>query len=152
MSKTEVMGIMPEPPLYVERGDSETSVWVYDERLITVKSESKGVGFQRTSIPKKTNQERKHTNVRLHIRLLFDINDKLMAWGPTITLPNPDAPKYDCAGVCNGTAYLDECGVCIESLNDDDKSDAKSDGSFKLELKVEGTQEPDGSLIIKGGE
>ena len=155
MSKTKVLDAMPEPPLYVESGDSETSVWVYNVRTIKVKSASNSDG---TVTPRKTFKEKKHQGQIDNLYLTFDINDRLLAWGSEPYDSDAKEVYYDCAGVCNGDAVLDECGECIGGTSNS-ASDSKGSGgnanndggSFKLELNVEGTQEPDGTLTIKGG-
>ena len=65
-----------------------------------------------------------------------------------------DAQVDEC-GNCNGDAYVDECGECIGSSSKEgeaENNNSNDGGSFKLDLKVEGTQEPDGTLIIEGGQ
>ena len=149
MSKSLVLDLMPEPPLYVKSGNSEISVWVYKVRTIKVKSATSTDG---TITPRKSFNEIKHQDEIDDLFLTFDNNNKLLAWGNRPYNPNFVLPITDCAGVCNGEAYIDECGECIGLLEDSNDNSSEDDGgSFKLELNIEGTQEPDGSLIIKGG-
>ena len=57
----------------------------------------------------------------------------------------------DCNGIINGDATLDECGNCIGSYMDSGATSTEnndSNGSFKLELNVEGSED---SVIIEGG-
>jgi len=146
MSKNNVLETIPAP-LYVESGNSETSVWVYNVRTIKVKSSKNITGIM---TPEKTNGIIKHQSEIDNLYLTFDIQDKLLAWGDRPYDPNYTKPYYDCSGICNGEAYIDECGVCQGSHtanNDDDGS-----SSFKLELNVEGTQDSNGNVIIKGVE
>ena len=138
-----VLENIPQAPLYVESGDSETSVWVYNVRTIKVKSEDNSTPI------KKARRGIKHQPEIDDLYLTFNINNKLLAWGPRPYDPNYISPYYDCTGECNGEAYIDECGECQSTVvNQNADSD---EGSFKLQLNVEGTQEPDGTLIIKGG-
>jgi len=153
MSKSKVLDTMPEPPLYVESGNSETSVWVYNVRTIKVKSSKSSDG---SVTPRKTFKEIKHQSEIDDLYLTFDVNDKLLSWGDKPYNPNYTEPYVDCSGVCGGKAYIDECGECTgdsADINGSKGTNGKADdsGSFKLELNVEGTQEPDGTLTIKGG-
>ena len=147
MSKNNVLYAMPEPPLYVESGNSATSVWVYEVRTIKVRSTQLANGM---TSPNKKSTKIKHQPQIDNLFLTFDINDELIAWGP-----KPYDPKeayYDCAGVCNGEAYLDECGECRGSDGDSIiKENDEESGSFKLELNVEGTEGADRILKIEGG-
>ena len=152
MSKNKVLDVMPEPPLYVKNGNSEVSVWVYNVRTIQVKSDKTSDG---TTIPVKASNKIKHQKEIDNLYLTFDINDKLLAWGAEPYDANYVPTYYDCAGVCNGDAYVDECGECIGSSSKEgeaENNNSNDGGSFKLDLKVEGTQEPDGTLIIEGGQ
>ena len=120
MSKKEILDLMPEPPLYIHSGDHQTSVWVYEWRLLEVKSEMKLEGFRRLVIPKKTDDEQQHQRITTEIFLTFDINDKLLACG---------AAPYE---------------YPIPAIPDN----STNDKPFTLELKVEGNQ--DGILTIEG--
>lgn len=148
MSKSDVLEIMPGPPLYVESGNSETSVWVYNVRTIKVKSAQNING---KVIPQKNSEKLRHQSKIDDLYLTFDSEDKLLAWGNKAYDPNYVEPYYDCADICNGTAYIDECGICISDSNEVDNNSEKSE-SFKLELNIEGTKNPDGNLIIKGNQ
>jgi len=152
MSKTYVLDVMHDAPLYVNNGNSEVSVWVYNVRTIKVKSANSSDG---TTIPIKTSNKIKHEKEIDNLYLTFDINDKLLAWGPEPYDANSVPTYYDCQGVCNGDAYVDECGECIglsSKEGDTENNNSNDGGSFKLNLNVEGTQEPDGTLIIEGGQ
>ena len=48
---------------------------------------------------------------------------------------NPNQQMYF-AVICNGTAYIDECGICIIDSNEVDNNSEKSE-SFKLQLNIE---------------
>ena len=120
MSKKEILNLMPEPPLYVYSGDYETSVWVYEWRLLEVKSEMKLEGFNRLVIPKKTDTEQQHQRTTYDIFLTFDSNDNLLAWGE---IPY----EYPIPTISHSST---------------------EDQTFTLELKVEGNQ--DGILTIEG--
>ena len=150
MSKDNVLFALEQSPLYVKNGNSQTSVWVYNVRTIQVKSGLDSDGI--TVVAAKTSDSIKHQAEIDNLYLTFDIDDNLLAWGDKPYDPEYIAPYYDCEGVCNGDAYIDECGECIASSSKESQNKSSNDGSFKLELNVEGTQEPDGTLIIKGGE
>ena len=127
MSKNEVLELMPDSPLYVNSGNSKTSVWVYEWRAIEVKSEISMVGTETVITPLKMHDNKKHQGSAGNLFLTFDINDKLLAWGPeSYVHPSPK--------------------IALEPTPNDDKDT----GSFKLELKVEGTE--DGTLTIQGGQ
>ena len=148
MSKSDVLEIMPEPPLYVKGGDAITSVWVYNVRTINVKSDKLSDG---TIIANKSNSKIKHQGQIDNLFLTFNSDSKLLAWGPNPYNPNASEVYYDCNGVCNGDATLDECGNCIGSYMDSGATSTEnndSNGSFKLELNVEGSED---SVIIEGG-
>ena len=145
MSKTDVLEIMPEPPLFVKSGDAVTSVWVYNVRTIKVKSDRLTDG---TVIANKYNSQIKHQDPIDNLYLTFDSDGELLAWGPSPYNPNAPEVYYDCNGVCNGDAKLDECGNCIGSYMDAVKAEDDSNGSFKLELNVEGSED---NIIIEGG-
>jgi len=147
MTKTGVLDAMPEPPLYVESGNSETSVWVYNVRTIKVQSMKNSDG---SIVPQKTSIENRHQSEINNLYLTFDVQNRLLAWGDHPYDPNYVAPYYDCAGECNGDAYIDDCGNCNVTVTEEEDED-EEEGSFKLQLNVEGTQEPDGTLIIEGG-
>ena len=151
MTKNNVLEVMPGPPLYVESGDSETTVWVYKVRTIKVKSTNHNDG---TVTPEKTNRgisgAIQHQNEIDVLYFTFDVQNRLLAWGAHPYDPNFIAPYYDCAGECNGDAYIDDCGNCNVTVIQEEDEDEEQ-GSFKLQLNVEGTQEPDGTLIIEGG-
>ena len=127
MSKNEVLELMPDSPLYVNSGDSKTSVWVYEWRVIEVKSEIKMVGTETVIIPRKIDDNKKHQRSTGNLFLTFDINDKLLAWGP-------------------GPYVYPPLQTALEPTPNNDPDT----GSFKLELKVEGTE--DGTLTIQGGQ
>ena len=145
ISKNEVLDTMPEPPLYVESGNSSTSVWVYNVRTIKVRSAVMADGSTR---PVKKSLKTKHQARIDDLFLTFDANDELIAWGPKPYDPDAKEVYYDSAGVCNGEAYLDECGECRGGAIDSIINEA---GSFKLELNVEGSEGTDGILKIEGG-
>jgi len=147
MSKSDVLEIMPEPPLYVKGGDAVTSVWVYNVRTIKVKSDKLSDG---TLIANKNNSKIKHQKQIDNLFLTFDSAGELLAWGPNPYDPNAKEVYYDCNGVCNGDAELDECGNCVGSYIDTGATSTKnndSNGSFKLELNVEGSGD---NIIIEG--
>ena len=145
MSKNDVLEIMPEPPLFVKSGDAVTSVWVYNVRTIKVKSDKLSDG---TIIANKNNIKIKHQKQIDNLFLTFNSNGELLAWGPSPYNPNASEVYYDCNGVCNGDAKLDECGNCIGSYMDTSTENNDSNGSFKLELNVEGNED---NIIIEGG-
>ncbi len=153
MSKNSVLDAMPEPPLYVESGNSATSVWVYEVRTIKVRSTQLSNG---TTRPNKESTKIKHQPKIDDLFLTFDANDGLIAWGPKPYNPDAKEVYYDCAGVCNGEAYLDECGECRGGgansiIKANSQNGSQDGGSFKLELNVEGTEGADGVLKIEGG-
>ena len=78
MSKNEVLDTMPEPPLYVESGNSETSVWVYNVRTIKVRSTVMADGSTR---PNKKSSKTKHDSKIDDLFLTFNGSDELIAWG-----------------------------------------------------------------------
>ena len=149
MSKNNVLDVMPEPPLYVESGDSETSVWVYEVRTIKVQSTQL---INMAARPNKNSAKIRHQSNIDNLFLTFDDKDKLIAWGSKAYDPNAKEIYYDCAGVCNGEAYLNECGECRGgSLDSEIKENNGEGGSFKLELNVEGEEGAGKVLKIEGG-
>ena len=148
MSKNDVLSIMPEPPLYVESGNSEVSVWVYNVRTIKVKSTQIFDGPNSSTRPTKKSTKIKHQPKIDDLYLTFNANEELIAWGPNPYNPNAKEIYYDCAGVCNGEAYLDDCGKCRGGSAEPIQEEG---GSFKLELNIEGQEGSDGTLKIEGG-
>ena len=79
MTKDRVKQLLDAAPLFVQSGDSQTVVWVYEVRTIEVKSR---IGSTGIPIPSKTSSDTQHAGPIHRIALVFDSNGKLMSWGP----------------------------------------------------------------------
>ena len=78
MTKDDVLDVFKSTPLFVESGDSKTVVWVYEVRTIEVKS--KYVNGE--IVPSKKSKETQHVDPIHRLALVFDVNGKLLSWGP----------------------------------------------------------------------
>ena len=78
MTKDDVLDVFKSTPLFVESGDSKTVVWVYEVRTIEVKS--KYVNGE--IVPSKNSKETQHIDPIHRLALVFDLNGKLLSWGP----------------------------------------------------------------------
>ena len=76
MSKIQVRNILNDP-LYVESGDENSVIWVYEVRTIEVESKKNTNG---TTSPRKIHQNTQHAGPIHKLALTFNSNGKLDSW------------------------------------------------------------------------